>query len=132
MDKINLGFQQIIDAINKTEFGEYDLIVAIARGGLIPAALVSKKLDLDVKIMKIKYKDEDKRPIYEKPKIEYKPELEGLRILLVDDVSKTGKTLETAKKALKGNIIETLVLNGAADISLFNFDKCINWPWNQI
>ncbi|MBU0763128.1 MAG: phosphoribosyltransferase [Candidatus Altiarchaeota archaeon] len=132
MDTVKLSFFSIVEALNKKSFGEYDLVVGIAYGGIIPAALVSKKLNLPLFIVNASYRGEDNKPIYSKPVVAEVPKLNGKRILLVDDVSRTGATLETVKKKLKGNEVTTFVFNGKADISLFNFDRCISWPWGNL
>ena len=33
------------------------------------------------------------------------------------------------KEILAENSVTTLVLNGKADYSLFEFDGCVDWPW---
>jgi hypoxanthine phosphoribosyltransferase len=55
------------------------------------------------------------------------------KVLLVDDVSVTGKTLDFAKQLLHLNDIKTFVLKGKnADIVLFpEIKECVNWPWNM-
>ena len=53
------------------------------------------------------------------------------KVLLVDDVSRTGATLGKAKELLKGNEVNTFVLKGKADYSIFEIDGCVEWPWNK-
>lgn len=57
----------------------------------------------------------------------------GSKILLVDDVSVTGKTLEKVKKELYGYEVTTLVFKGKADHVLFpEIRTCVEWPWNAV
>ncbi len=119
--------------LDEIKFEQFDLIVAIARGGIIPASFIQQKLNIPMKIIEINYRDNTHTPRYEEPKL-----LEDLsfivkdkKILLVDDVSKTGKTLEKAKQQLKGNKIKTCIVNGNADYSLFQHDTCIKMPWKR-
>lgn len=61
------------------------------------------------------------------------PELhDRKRILLVDDVSVSGKTLQTAKELLSGHIVTTFTLKGKADLVLFpEIGDCVKWPWKS-
>jgi len=124
--------REILNKIKKINFPEFDLIVAINRGGIHPAKLLAKHLGLKVKTITINYRDDNHVPRYKSPKLikELKTKLENKKILLVDDVSRTGKTLRTAKKLLKENKIKTFVINGKADYSLFNCKECFKFPWN--
>jgi hypoxanthine phosphoribosyltransferase len=54
-------------------------------------------------------------------------------LLLVDDVSVTGSTLETAKKFLPDYITTTLVIKGKADFVLYpDVRACILLPWRDV
>ena len=55
--------------------------------------------------------------------------LKDKKILLVDTVSRTGKTLKKAKQLLKGNKIKTFVINGKADYQIINKKECVLMPW---
>ena len=71
--------------------------------------------------MTLNYRDEDNKPRYDEPKVLDKPEwqLEGKRILLVDDVSVSGKTMNAALKLLPGLDVRTCAMKGKADYVLF-------------
>lgn len=74
-----------------------DLIVAIARGGYQPARLLSDHLDLfDLDCIRIEhYQGIHKRP---QARVRYPlaAEINGRRVLLVDDVSDSGDTFDVA------------------------------------
>ncbi|MEM8970289.1 MAG: hypothetical protein AAGE93_27990, partial [Bacteroidota bacterium] len=54
-------------------------------------------------------------------------------ILLVDDVSVTGKTLKTVKAELAEYRVTTFVLKGKADLVVFpDIGTCVDWPWKSI
>lgn len=127
MKKIKL--QEIKERIKKIEFEDFDVVVGIAEGGIVPAVLVAQHLGTDVEVVKIRYRDEDNNPIYDSPQVIGEVELSGKRVLLVDDVSRSGKTLEKGREVLKGNTVKTFVLVGKADYSLFDFKECVEWPW---
>ncbi|MBP7434248.1 hypothetical protein KA996_11965 [bacterium] len=53
----------------------------------------------------------------------------GKKILVVDDRSKTGATLQKAKELLAGAaLVKTFAVNGKADYSLFD-EPCFKMPW---
>lgn len=127
--------EEIIETIKNISFQEeFDLIVAIGRGGIIPAVLVSQKLDLPLEILRIRYRDDNHRPLYDKPKMVEKVKFpfQEKRILLVDDVSRTGQTFDIAKKELVGaQYIKTFAVNttdGMGDYSCYQGD-CFRFPW---
>ncbi len=122
--------KEIVGKITKIKFPEFDLIIAINRGGIHPAKILSKMLKLNVETIDINYRDDKHVPRYNSPKLMKKlcRKYENKSILLVDDVSRTGKTLRAAKKFLKGNKIKTFVVNGKADYSLYN-TECFKFPW---
>jgi uncharacterized protein len=111
-----------------------DLVLGIGRGGVVPASLVAYELGIDLLIVQINYRDDDNIPQREKPSILEEFELllpRGSKILIVDDVSVTGKTLGTIKDKLHGYEVTTLVLKGKADHVLFpEIKTCVEWPWN--
>jgi hypoxanthine phosphoribosyltransferase len=129
---ITLGFGEISERIRLFELPNYDIVVGIREGGIVPASLIAYKLSAELITLKINYRNNDNRPIYEVPKIlsEINENLEGKKILIVDDVSVTGKTLQTAKSYLNLPQADTLVLKGKADYVIFpEIGACVNWPW---
>jgi hypoxanthine phosphoribosyltransferase len=130
MRKIN--FSQIIKAINDFSFPDVDLIVGIARGGVVPAALIGYRMKREVKFLSINYRDDDNVPLFRQPKVTMviKGIARTTRVLLVDDVAVTGATLNTASKILLPCRVETMVLKGSADYVLFpKIKNCVQWPW---
>ena len=123
---------EIVNRINSIEINEtFDLIVAIANGGLIPAALLNQRLQVDFQFIKLNFRNAKQQPVYSAPQL-----LEDLhfdvaekRILLVEDRVKTGATLQYAKELLSNaTMIKTLAVNGKADYSLFD-EPCFLFPW---
>ena len=144
-----LTLKQITNKIKKINFPKFDLIVAIGKDGIMPASLLHHFLKTPVKVMFINYRDKNNKPIRKEPilkkpfkkiKLLNSKNSKGFeksktfqnnkKILLLDTISKTGKTLEKAKQLLKNNKVKTFVINGKADYSLYNFKECIEWPWN--
>ena len=129
---VPLSFKQIAERFKQLNLPAFDLVIGIGSGGIPPATFVAFHLNAELQVMVMNYRDEKNDPRYEEPQLLKKPEwnLTGKKILLVDDVSVSGKTLETAMKILQGNSIKTLTLKGKADYVLFpEIGECVNWPW---
>jgi uncharacterized protein len=119
--------------LEEIDFGKHDLIVAIGQGGIIPAAFIQQKLKIPMRIITLNYRDEENVPRYKEVRLEEKKKntIFGKRILLVDDVARSGKTLKKARAYLTGNRIKTCVINGEADYSFYNETECIKMPWKR-
>lgn len=120
--------------IAEVEFAEeFDLIVAIARGGIIPATMLQARLGCDLEWLWLNFRADDQTPIRPRPEL-IRPlgfDPRGRRILLVDDRSTSGSTLNRAKEVLQSAaLVRTLVVNGRADYSLFD-DECFYFPWRM-
>ena len=125
-------FEEIMEKLKEFSLPEeFDLIVGIARGGVVPAFMLSRKLECDLSFLWLLYRNENNEPIFEEPRLirdinfDYKEK----RILLVDDRLKTGRTFLRAKEILKEAAkIKTFAVNGHADYSLYN-EPCFTFPW---
>jgi xanthine phosphoribosyltransferase len=127
------SWRQIQNKLDKIAFQEeFDMVIAIARGGVIPGFLISKKIKKDLEIIWLKFRDDENKIEFKSPRLTKKLEFDfkGKKILLVDDVSRTGSTLRKASKYLKGaKNIKTFVINGKADYCLYD-QECFKFPWN--
>ena len=127
-----LPFKEIAEKIDKLDLPETDMVVGIAEGGIVPAALIALKLKCDIRIIKASYRGSDNVPIFEGPVITGELDIpENIsNILLVDDVSVSGKTIGAIKERLGGYSVKTLVFKGNADIVFFpEIEECVVWPW---
>jgi hypoxanthine phosphoribosyltransferase len=126
----DLSYKEISKRISDVNLPYFDLVIGIAEGGTVPASLIAYKLGIDLKLIKINYRDVQNKPIYNEPVVLSQEIITDKKVLLVDDVSVSGKTLEAAIKILQGNSITTLTLKGKADYVLFpEISECVNWPW---
>ena len=126
-------FEEVLDRFRNIQFEEkFDLIVAIANGGIIPAAILNQRLDVGVELLKINLRDPNQKPRYESPQLIAPIDFvfKGKTILLVEDRVKTGSTLNFAKSLLQedAKLVRTFAVNGNADYVLYNED-CFKFPW---
>jgi len=130
---IPVSFTEITDRLRSLKLPPTDLVIGIGTGGVVPASLVAFHLNCELQIITLNYRDENNTPRHENPVVLNMPEmpsLQGKRILLVDDVSVSGKTLNEALLHFEGLQIKTLTMKGKADYVLFpEIKDCVKWPW---
>jgi len=129
---VPLSFREITERLKTIDLPDVDLVIGIGSGGIVPAGFVAFHLDAELQVMVLNYRDEKNNPRYDEPKVLEKPDwkLDGKKILLVDDVSVSGKTMNAALDLLKGYDVKTLAMKGKADYVLFpEIKDCVKWPW---
>jgi len=132
---VSLSFKEISARLRSLNLPEIDIVIGIGSGGVPPASFVAFHLNAELQVMTLNYRDEDNTPRYNAPKVLNIPEwdLKGKRIMLVDDVSVSGKTMNAALEQLKGLNVTTLAMKGKADFVLFPEVKdCVKWPWKPL
>ena len=125
-------FEKVHQRFREIEFREtFDIIVAIANGGIVPAAIINQRLDKEIHLLKINLRDPSQKPKYDSPKL-VSPidfDFKNKSILMVEDRIKTGATVKYAIELLQGaKLIKTFAVNGTADYSLYDED-CFKFPW---
>jgi uncharacterized protein len=145
--KVKLELTAIAQKLKGLILPEVDAVVGIATGGVAFATMVAFWLEKPLHVIYLNYRDETNQPRYERPKlvkpfsgdsIRIKPlmtstETSAEHILLVDDVSVTGATLESAKRLLAEFQVTTLVIKGKADFVLYpELRSCILLPWRDV
>ena len=126
-------FEEVLNRFRDIRFEEnFDLIVAIANGGIIPATILNQRLDIEIRLLRINLRDPAQKPRYESPQLIAPIDFvyAGKAILLVEDRVKTGATLNFAKSLLleEAKIVKTFAVNGNADYALYN-ESCFKFPW---
>lgn len=115
-----------------------EVIIAIARGGLVPARLVADALGvIDVLSIKVEHWVETASHTPEaKIKYPYKVDLQGKKVLIIDDIADTGDSLELTSKFVRENFntseIKTATLQyivGSKFIPDFYADIITSWAW---
>lgn len=125
-------FDEVLEKLRTVAFTErFDMVVAIANGGIVPAAILNQRLNAEFRLLRINLRDNNQKPKYDAPRL-LEPvgfSVEGKSILLVDDRVKTGASLQLAAALLQGaTLIKTFAVNGNADYALYNED-CFKFPW---
>lgn len=126
------SFEEVMQRFREIRFHEpFDMIVAIANGGIIPAAIINQRLNIDIQLLKINLRDQAQKPKYDSPKLVSPIDFDysDKTILLVEDRIKTGATVQFAIDLLQGaRQIKTFAVNGKADYSLYD-EACFRFPW---
>jgi hypoxanthine phosphoribosyltransferase len=132
MDKVELDFLTITRRINQIILPAVEHVIGIATGGIVPASLLAYRLGCSMSLIRINYRAEDNSPQRPSPQVlaPFAIPAGVKRILLVDDVSVSGQTLEAAKELLKGYEVTSFVLKGNADLVVLpEIKECVIWPW---
>ncbi len=121
--------QSLVDYLIKTYLTEtYDAMLVITRGGMVPGCLISEKIDLRNILVAavVYYTDVDQaldKPIF----LQFPSDtlLSGKRILLVDDVWDSGRTITAVKERLNqvNCFYQTAVLHYKPGRSKFQHDR---------
>ena len=148
--KIYLGWAEFEEAVQfialKLRKSNYspDIIVAIARGGLILGVRLSHILKIPMRSIHMVFYDEKDNRL-EKPKLliplQSEKDVKGKKVLLVDDIADTGLTLKNAVEYLKSLGAEEIKIATIAykpssivvpDIFLFVTSKWVVFPWEKL
>lgn len=125
--------------------GPFEAIVCITRGGLVPAAIVARELDLRLieTVCVTSYKGSEQRDQGEievlktiAPAIRAIGDGSGKGVLLIDDLTDTGKTAKVVREMLPAAHFATVYAKplGAPLCDTFvtevSQDTWINFPWD--
>lgn len=121
-----------------------DLIVCVARGGLIPAGAIAYALDMKpVLVMNVEFYTQIGETLPDPRLLDPLPDfnaLKGAKVLIVDDVVDSGRTLQYVQELCEHNgaaemrlavIYEKPVSKLKADYVWRNTDLWISFPWSS-
>ncbi len=140
-DLFGQGIRELAQTVADSDFAP-DILLAIARGGLVPAGALAYALDCkNLFTISVEfYTGIDSRldvPVMLPPFLDAS-DLDEAKVLVVDDVADTGKTLELVHEFCGGHVAEvrTAVLYEKprsiikADFVWRRTDRWINFPWS--
>jgi hypoxanthine phosphoribosyltransferase len=96
--------------------GEYDVMLAITRGGMVPAGMLAYRLGIrNILVAAVEYYGEDGRPAERATFLQFPadPLLRGQRVLVVDEVWDSGTTIHAVTERVRqaGGVPTTAVLH---------------------
>ncbi len=118
--------------------GPWKGIVAITRGGMIPAAVVAREMDIRLidTLAVASYQGQTSGPLTVLKEPDLAAADRGKGWLVVDDIVDTGRTLEKAREILPDACLVTLYAKPRAielvDIYIHRVaqDRWVNFPWD--
>lgn len=128
--------QNLAEQVAKENF---DLIIGVAKDGLFPATIIAGMLRKELYPVRVSRREND-IVVYDKPtwRVDI-PDITGKKVLVVDDISSSGNSLETVKKRAfeKGAIeVRTCVLTVHSfgdykpDFVGLESDDLVIFPWH--
>lgn len=108
--------EELVKQLAEQVRGEYDVMLAITRGGLVPAGMLAYLLGIrDILVAAVAYYDDHGQARDQPAFLQFPadPQLHGKRVLIVDEVWDTGTTIEAVieRVRLGGGIPTTAVLH---------------------
>jgi uncharacterized protein len=135
--------ESLVAALAEQVRGEYDLLLAVTRGGLVPAGMLAYTLGIrNILVAAVAYYDDRGNPGDEPTFLQFPadPLLHGRRVLVVDEVWDSGTTIHAVSERIRqaGGIPTTAVLHykparsrvpGEPDHHVVATDKWVVYPF---
>ncbi len=122
---------------HKTRLKKFDpdFVMALGRGGLMPAVMLGCLMRKEVSMLNISFYKDGAKPEkkYAEPKLvsPLRTDVDGKRLVLVDDFVRTGASLKKAQDVLKekgAEEVRTVIVAGG-DGALIEVSGCVKFPW---
>lgn len=114
---------------------KYDVLVAITRGGMFPAGIIARELDIRLIDTFCMYRYKGQSTTQETI-LKQASDYPGKSVLVVDDLADKGKTIETVRQHLPGATVATLFVKplGKPMVDLFAEEvpesTWVRFPWD--
>jgi uncharacterized protein len=128
--EVEVLVEQLADNIQRLG-KKYDTILAITNGGIVPARLIARELNIDdIQFIPIRNKKLLKK--------EMRPLLQGKKYLIVDEIYDTGNTFSILLDSLSGFDFAFAFLmsryrnsNAMVVAKILNHDRYVVFPWER-
>jgi uncharacterized protein len=122
---------------------DYDVLLAITRGGLVPAGMLAYRLGIrNILVAAVEYYDSEGHPGPKPTFLQFPadPQLRGQRVLIVDEVWDSGTTIHAVTERVRqaGGLPTTVVLHykpthsvvpGEPDFHAVTTDRWVVYPF---
>ncbi len=137
------GLADMVAALADKVRGDYDVMLAITSGGLVPAGMLAYRLRIrNIRVAAVEYYDSEGRPGPKPTFLQFPadPQLRGQRVLVVDEVWDSGTTIHAVTERVRqaGGLPTTAVLHykparskvpGAPDHHVETTDRWVVYPF---
>jgi hypoxanthine phosphoribosyltransferase len=137
------GLAELVADLAARVRGEYDVLLAITRGGLVPAGMLAYRLGIrNILVAAVEYYDDEGRPGPHPTFLQFPadPLLRGQRVLIVDEVWDSGTTIHAVTERVRqaGGEPTTAVLHykptrsvvpGEPDHHVVTTDRWVDYPY---
>jgi hypoxanthine phosphoribosyltransferase len=124
---------------------DYDVMLAITRGGLVPAGMLAYRLGIrNILVAAVEYYDSEGHPGPKPTFLQFPadPQLRGQRVLIVDEVWDSGTTIHAVTERVRqaGGLPTTVVLHykpthsvvpGEPDFHAVTTDRWVVYPFKS-
>jgi hypoxanthine phosphoribosyltransferase len=145
-EKLSVGWDDLDEMVGTLagDVGaDYDVVLAITRGALVPAGMLAYRLGLrNILVAAVEYYDDAGRPGPKPTFLQFPadPQLRGQRVLIVDEVWDSGTTIHAVTERVRqaGGLPTTAVLHykpthsqvpGAPDHHVVTTDRWVVYPF---
>lgn len=116
---------------------DFDFVIAVARGGVLPARLICDFLNIDrLTSIQVRHYQKGAKQMEEAEIIDpVRVDIKGKKVLLTDDVNDSGETLKAALdhiESLEPELVKTAVLHEKSHTILetdFTGERLKKWKW---
>ena len=131
-EQVTQYVNEICEQVSNWKELQPDVIVGITRGGLVPAVMLSHKLNKPMRTLQWQTRD----GLYKEHSGEIMQDiLDGKIVYFIDDINDTGETFQQIKKFYTGGVYISLVQRKSSQFEVdfcprtFDGENWIVFPW---